>query len=132
MARGIYKTESLRVSERVWDIVAEKIGWYVDNGYKLDGYLQPFNNCRETGLFLTITNEDWDNKDRVLGQYYIWVCEARSSDEILVCMQKEYPEAFHKFGEEAYKNAKYFHYNQEHEAADYIVKSILEYFKLED
>ena len=89
MARGIYKTESLRVSERVWDIVAEKIGWYVDNGYKLDGYLQPFNNCRETGLFLTITNEDWDNKDRVLGQYYIWVCEARSSDEILVCMQKE-------------------------------------------
>ena len=132
MAKGIYKTESLRVSERVWDIVAEKIRWYIDSGYKLDGYLQPFNNCRETGLFLSITNEDWDNKDRVLGQYYIWVCEARSSDEILVCMQKEYPEAFHKFSDEAYDNAKYFHYNQEHEAADYIVKSILEYFKLED
>jgi hypothetical protein len=132
MAKGIYKTESLRVSERVWDIVAEKIRWYIDNGYKLDGYLQPFNNCRETGLFLTITNEDWDNKDRVLGQYYIWVCEARSSDEIMICMQTEYPEAFHKFGEEAYKNAKYFHYNQYYEAAEYIVEAILKYFKLED
>lgn len=132
MARGIYKTASLLVSERVWSIVAEKIGWYVDNGYKLDGYLQPFNNCRETGLFLSIDDEDWDNEDRVKDHLYVWVCEARSSDEILVCMQTEYPEAFHKFGEEAYRNAKYFHYNQYYEAAEYIVKKILEHFKLDD
>ncbi len=132
MARGIYKTASLLVSERVWSIVTEKIGWYIDNGYKLDGYLQPFNNCRETGLFLSISNEDWDDKDRVKGPYYIWACEARGTDEIMVCMQEEYPEAFHKFGEEAYNNAKYFNYNQYCEAAEYIVNKILEHFKLDD
>ena len=83
------------------------------------------------GLKLTISNEDWDNEDRVKGFLHVWVCEARSSDEIMVCMQEEWP-GDNKFGDEAYTNAKYFHYNQYYEAAEYIVKKILEHFKLED
>ena len=46
-------------------------------------------------------------------------------------MQEDWP-GDNKYGDEAYKNAKYFHYNQYYEAAEYIVKSILEHFKLED
>ena len=132
MSRSIYKAHSLQVSERVWSIVIEKLDWYIDNGSTLAGYLQPFNNCRETGLFLTIDDEDFKNEDRVKGFLYIWACEARGSDQIMICMQTDYPEAFHKFGDEAYNNAKYFHRNQYYEAAEYIVNKILEHFKVED
>lgn len=131
MGRSIYKAHSLQVSERVWSIATEKIDWYIDNGSKLSGYLEPFYNCREMGLKLTISNEDWDDEDRVKGFLHVWVCEARSSDNIMVCMQEEWP-GDNKYGEEAYENAKCFKYNQYYEAAEYIVKSILEHFKLED
>ena len=131
MGRSIYKSHSLQVSERVWSIATEMLDWHIDNGKKLSGYLEPFYNCRETGLALTISNEDWDNENRVKGFLHVWVCEARGSDEIMICMQTEWP-GDNKFGDEAYTNAKYFHYNQYYEAAEYIVKKILEHFKLED
>ncbi len=132
MGRSIYKVHSLQVSERVWSIATEKLDWHIDNGSTLAGYLQPFNNCRETGLFLTIDDEDFENEDRVKGFLYIWACEYRRTDEIMVCMQTEYPEAYHKFSEEAYNNAKLFKYNQYYEAAEYIVDKILKHFKVEE
>lgn len=131
MGRSIYKTHSLQVSERVWSIATEKIDWHIDNGKKLSGYLEPFYNGRETGLALTISDEDWDNENRVKGFLHIWVCEKRNSDQIMICMQDTWP-ANNKFDEEAYENKTLIDSGKYEEAANYIVKEILKYFKMED
>ena len=120
---GIYKYNSIKVSERVFDMVADQIDWINDNGNKLSGYLQTFNNCREQGFYLTISDDDFDNENRVKGFLCVWVFEHRNSDDIVVVSQEEFPQGS-VFNDEAYESRKHFNYNQEHEASDYIVKLI--------
>ena len=130
---GFRKVRSIKVSERVFDIVCEELDLeQTENYIKIDGWLETFNNCREQGYVLTVSTSDFDNENRTKDNLYIWASEARSSDEIVVSWQTEYPYDRGMFSEDTYENRqKYFHYNQLQEAADFIVNLVKEHFKEE-
>ena len=132
----IYKVAGIKVAERVFGILDDDLTFENENGNKLSAYLQPFNNCREVGFYLTVSDDDFDNPNRVRENLYIYVCEARSSDEIMVVVQTDYPGDKGMFSEKAYNcegefdYRKYFHYNEEHVAANWIHGEIRKFFKL--
>ncbi len=115
------KYYSIRVSERVFDILAD----YIDTD-EFEGYLQTFNNCREQGYYLAISKKNY----KPFKQLYIWAFECRNSDNIVVITSHEIPDNG-MFDEEAYKNRKLFRYNGYFEACDYIKKIIENEFKEE-
>lgn len=122
------KVRSVKVSERVFDLVCEALNnEQYENGAKINGYLECFCNCREQGYVMTVYSTDWDAKDRPR-DLRIWACEARSSDEIMVVWGTEDPEPNNLFGEAAYGNRKYFHFDELQKAADYIVGLVKEKF----
>ncbi len=129
---GITFARSYRKSLRVWDLVREQIRWHNENNKNIEGSLMPFNDDRRNGLFLRVYEGDFDKPDRVRASYMFGLVKHIILMKFFVCMQTEYPTAHHLYSDEAYHNAKYFHYNEEFKAADYIVKSILEYLKMED
>ena len=130
----INKVAGIKVAERVFGILDDDLSYGSVN--KLDGYLQTFNNCREQGFYLAIGDDDFDNPNRVDEDLYIYVCEARNSDEIMVIVQTDYPSDKGMFSEKAYNckdefnYRKYFHYNEEHAAAKWIYEKIKKFFKL--
>ena len=132
----IYKVAGIKVAERVFSILDTDLEFENENGNKLTAYLEPFNNCREVGFYLTVSDDDFDNNNRVKDNLYIYVCEARSSDEIMVVVQTDYPEDKGMFTEKAYKcegefdYRKYFHYDEEHKVAKHIYETIRKFFKL--
>ena len=130
---GFRKIRTIQVSERVFDIVCEALDLEATENYtKISGYLSAFNNCREQGYVLHVSSSDFDNENRTKDNLYIWAFEARSSDEIVVSWQTEYPYDRGMFSEDTYNNRrKYFHYNQLQEAADFIVDLVKEQFKEE-
>lgn len=123
------KIRTIRVSERVFDIVCEYLDFEAtENSVKISGYLECFNNCREQGYVLHVDSVDWDNPDRAKTDLVIWAFEARSSDEIVVSWQTEYPNNG-MFSDETYnKRRKYFHYNELQQAADFIINLVKEHF----
>ena len=127
------KVRSIKVSERVFDIVGEYLTLEKDeNHIKIDGYLQTFNSDREQGYVLRVDSCDYGNKDRTTDVIYIWVYENRSSDNIVVVYQfNDYP--FNgEYNDESYeKRRKLFDYGQYQEAADYIEKLVVKTFKKE-
>lgn len=127
----ISKIDSIKVSERVFDLLSdeiEKLNKDDTNEYELNGYLSTFNNCREQGYYLTL----YDRKDFDKGFFYVWVCQDRRSDYILVIIgeQSDKPTMNGMFSEESYKNAKYFKYDEEHKAVEYIIAKIKNHFDL--
>ena len=132
----IRKVAGIKVAERVFSILDDDLEFENENGNKLSAYLTPFNNCREVGFYLTVSDDDFDNQNRVKENLYIYVCEARSSDEIMVVVQTEYPGNKGMFSEKAYNcegefdYRKYFHYNEEHIAAKWIYDEIRKFLKL--
>ena len=126
---GFNKIRTIRVSERVLDIVCEALDDEASENYvKISGYLECFNNCREQGYVLHVSSTDWDSEDRTKEDLVLWAFEARSSDEIVVSWQTEYPHNG-MFSEETYKERrKYFHYNEIQEAADFLIKLVKEHF----
>jgi len=132
----ITKVSGIRVSERVFSILDEFLQYETSNGHKLYAYLQTFYNCREQGYYLTVADDDLDNPNRVQENLYIFVCEARSSDNILVVIQTEYPDGHYSEdawnNKDKFNNTNYFGYDEEHKAADFIYKKIKEFLKLGD
>lgn len=132
----ISKVAGIRVAERVFGILDDDLNYENENGNKLSAYLQTFNNCREQGFYLTISDDDFDNPNRVRESLYVYVCEARSSDEIMIVVQTDYPEDKGMFSDKAYNCEgefdcrKYFCYNEEHAAAKWIYEEIRKFFKL--
>ena len=132
----INKVAGIKVAERVFGILDDDLNYENENGNKLGAYLQTFNNCREQGFYLTVSDDDFDNSNRVRESLYIYVCEARSSDEIMIVVQPDYPGDKGMFSEKAYNcedafnYRKYFHYNEEHAAAKWIYEEIRKFFKL--
>ena len=125
------KCRSLRVSERVFDLVIEELDCDASgNHVKIDGWLETFNNCREQGLMLHVDSVDFDNEKRTKKIVKVWACEARNSDDILVIVSddREANDIHNMFSEEAYNNRKYFSYNEEHKAAEYIIDKVRETF----
>ena len=125
------KCRSLRVSERVLDLVIEELDCDASGNYvKIDGWVETFNNCREQGLMLYINSTDFKNENRTNKIVKVWACEARNSDNILVIVSddRESSDIHNMFSEEAYNSRKCFSYNEEHKAADYIIKKVREIF----
>jgi len=126
------KIRTIRVSERVFDLVCEAL----DNGssenyVRISGYLECFNNCREQGYVLHVDSVDWDNEDRTKGELYIWAFECRNSDDIVVSWQTEYPRNG-MFSEDTYNNRrKYFRYDETQKAADFIIGLVHDHFEKE-
>jgi len=118
---------SIKVSQRVFDLLGEKIENAEEEGYKITCYLNTFNNCREQGYYANVYgNEKTDYKD-----LFIWVHENRNSDNIVVRWQTEYPEGKGMFSEDTYRNrSKYFSYDEEHQAVDFIWDLIVEHLDL--
>lgn len=121
----INKINSIRVSERVFDILGGHLDYLKDNSdYDMDYYLQTFNNCREQGYYLTFYCN---------GKFlYVWAYENRNSDNIVVVKSDKYPTNNGMFDDEAWENRIDFPYNGEHTAAEKILKMIKEYFNIED
>lgn len=132
----IRKVAGIKVAERVFSILDDDLEFENENGNRLSAYLQTFNNHREQGFFLTVSDYAFDNPNRVKEDLFIYVCEARSSDEIMVVVQTDYPADKGMFSEKAYNcedefnYRKYFHYNEEHVAAKHIYEKIRTFFKL--
>jgi len=125
------KIRTIKVSERVFDIVCETLDIEASQNYvKIDGWLECFNNCREQGYVLFVSSTDWDNPNRTKEHLYIWACECRNSDDIMVVVSNKYP-CNGMFDEEAYDNRNYFRYNQYYEAADYILNVVKDVFEEE-
>ena len=117
---------TIRVSQRIFDMVMEKIEYKEEDGYVIKGSLETFNNCREQGYFANIYgNEKNEYKD-----LYIWVHENRNSDNIVVRWQTTYPEDMGMFSEDTYRNrSKYFSYNEEHQVVNFIMDLIMTHLK---
>lgn len=135
MTSMINKVQGIKVAERVFSILDDSLTFENEDGNKFGAYLQTFNNCREQGFYLTVSDDDFKNPDRVKENLYIYVCEARSSDEIMIVIQTDYPGDKGMFSEKAYNcegefdYRKYFHYNEEHVAAKWIYEEIKKFFK---
>ena len=126
------KIRTIRVSERVFDIVCEALDNEVDNDVKIDGWLETFNNCREQGYVLHVDSVDFDNPLRTRDTLYIWVHEHRNGDSIVVRWQKEYPTSNGMYNDETYNNrSTWFHYDELQKAADFILDLVKETFKNE-
>ena len=132
----IEKAQGIKVAERVFSVLDDYLTHINECGHKLNAYLEPFNNCREVGFYLTAEDEDWDNEDRVKGMLFVHVCEARGSDEIMVVVGTDYPGNKGMFSDKSYNCEgefdfkKYFHYNEEHAAAEFISDTIKKFFKI--
>lgn len=126
------KMPTIRVSERVFDLVCETLNEQCENGAKIYGYLECFVNCREQGYVLNVYSTDLSAKER-LCDLHIWACESRNSDDIMVVWDTETPNLTDNlFSEAAYNNnRKYFRFGEYQEAADYIIGLVKEKFKKE-
>ena len=114
---------TIKISQRIFDMVMEAIGDKESGGYEIKGSLQTFNNCREQGYYANIYgNEKNEYKD-----LYIWVHENRNSDEIVVRWSTSYPKDKGMFSEDAH--SKYFHYNEEHIVVKFIMDLIMKHLK---
>lgn len=129
----ITKTESLKKSERVFALVCDEIAEASDNDkYNICGYLDTFNNCRETGLFLTTyCYENIKNHKNVYSYVFVWVYEHRNSDQICVIVSKERPDLNGRCNEKARQYAKCFDWYCEHNAADYIIYTLVDMYEAE-
>lgn len=126
------KIRSIKVSERVFDLVCEELDLLASEyNKKIWGYLQTFNNCREQGFYLTIESADYKNENHTKENMFVWACECRNSDEIMVVISYKYPTNKGMFDEEAYENRRYFGYGELQPSADYILREIKKHFKHE-
>lgn len=125
----IKKYRSIIVSERVLDLVVERLNNDIEMGYKIDGWLDTFYNSREQGFALTIFSEDLNNPNRTKTYVKVWVCECRNSDNIMVAIERD--NLGHLFSEKAYNDRTFFEYNQLQESADFIVEKVREIFEIE-
>ena len=126
------KIRTIKVSERVFDIVCEELD-ILQSEYnkKISGYLSCFNNCREQGFYLSVSTTDFNDDKRTKEEMYIWACESRNSDNIMVVISHKYPSNKGMFDETAYENRKLFSYNELQESADYILNAIKDHFRHE-
>lgn len=138
----ITESQSLRVSRRVFDFFLEKAEYESENGFDLDGYIDTFNNCRETGLRMCLMSaiyQRWGEdvkafiaQDAIWKSIYIWAFEDRHSDSIVVIVSENLPSLVGMYSEESYINErKFFNANEYNEAAEYIMTRVKAIYALE-
>lgn len=117
-------TSSIMASTMVFEILSSQVR---DELSDISLWLETFNNCREQGFMLVATGKDKNNNwvDK-----YIWACESRNSDSIMVIIDTKRT-INNMFSEEAYQNRKYFDRNP-YEAAEYLADYLREIFEKSD
>lgn len=125
---AISKVRSIKVSERVFDLVDEQLDCLNEDDAKLEGYLSTFYNCREQGFWATIYSRDYANNHKE--DLYVIVYEHRSSDEIVVIITRDRPRDGMYSDEDYEHRRRFFYYNQYGEAADYIIEEIKSHFAI--
>ena len=110
----IRKTNSLMISEIAWNVISMEL----ENTIKMNdeteiGWLDTFDNCRETGLMLHIT-KDWNK--------CIWIYQHRNSDDIVVTIGDT--EFNNMYSEEAWYNSEHFECGRYDNVADYVISEI--------
>lgn len=138
----IHKTPSLKVSERVLDLFFDRLESKEGYGFDVRGYIDTFNNCRETGLCVLLNEAVWSEWDDALSAFKpvasvwrdvaIWAFEDRHSDDIVVIVSRNYGDIHHMYSEDSYKNErKFFSYDKYEDAADYIMQRVEEIYAFE-
>lgn len=109
---SVQKVSGLVIAENVFNILFNNC---IPDDYSCSGYIDTFKNCRESGLVLCVDIKKGNKSDSTK----VWVYENRNSDAIMVVIGKS-SGLNNLFSEVAYKNAKYFNYNDFYAAAEYI------------
>jgi hypothetical protein len=110
----IRKKNSLMVSEIAWDVINMELNGNVNFADEDEiGWLDTFDNCRETGLMLHII-KDWNK--------CIWIYQHRSSDDIVVTIGDT--EFNNMYSEDAWHNSEHFRCGRYDEVADYVINEI--------
>jgi len=122
------KNRSIQVSEMVFNIVCDELDMEVSElGTEIYGWLETFNNCREQGYYLCVRSSTNYTKQPI----FIWVFEARNSDDIVVVWQTRHPKNG-MFDEDSYEERnKHFKVDHFAEAATFIFEKVSEYFEEE-
>lgn len=121
---SIKKIRTIRVSELIFNKVLDIID---DKELELEGHLEVFNNCREQGFVLSISNADFSKS------MHIWAYGQRNSDCPTITWDYEQfmkpAGQWNMYSEESYRNmTEYFKDDEEIEAALFVVKIIEGYF----
>lgn len=125
------KIRTIKVSERVFDYVCSELDLaHDDYGFKIDGWLETFNNCREQGYMLTITSDTWKD-DRTEDDLHVWAFESRNSDDIVVIWSSTYPQNAMFSEQDWTERNKHFKYNETYQAAEFIIDLVKKHFKYE-
>lgn len=126
----IHKSSSLAVSGRVFDQVDGFLEEFLvsEERNKISCYMQPFNNCRETGYCVEVSPSGVAGYD--MPTKYFWVCQCRNSDDVMVCEGDDGDVDNHRmFSENVYQNHRiYFRYDEEFKAAKHIFDRIYEIY----
>lgn len=109
---AIKKAMGLTIAETVFNILLNDFDF---EDYDVRGFLDTFNNCRETGLILFAYVKKGDKSIDT----NVWVCRSRGSDSIMICVGKNH-DINNKFDEKQYNHAKYFRYDEIYLAINYI------------
>lgn len=104
----IEKCESLKAAEKVLQIILRN-----KLSKELDGTIESYQNGREQGYII------W--QPAINGKAF-YIAQYRRSDNIVIYYGKY---SMQSLSDEAYKNAKYFKYNEYRKAAKYILETML-------
>ena len=104
-----YKVRTIKVSERVLDLVTESLKEEVDeHDVKIACFINCFNHRGEQGYVLRVLSDDWENPEQAKGALSVWVCEPRDSLDIMVIYGDDedcrYASDEGRFSEEDYKH----------------------------
>ena len=117
---------SIKVSQRIFDMVMECIDNANECKYDIRGCLNTFNNCREQGYYANIYGLEQNDYQNL----YIWVHEHKNSDAIVVRWSTSQPEDNGMFSEDTCNNrSKYFNYDEEHDVVNFIMDLIMKHLK---
>lgn len=120
---------TIRISRRIFDMVIMEIETLEEDDYKIRGNLNTFNNCREQGYYADI----YGNKKNGFKDLYIWCCENRNSDDIVVYWSTDHPKDNGMPSDRTFdKRCMYFSCNKEHEAVDFIIDLIMKHLKYKE
>ena len=135
----ITEAQSLRVSRRFFDIFKEAIEREEEDGLIISGYIDTFNNCRETGFRTILYKAEYydyvDHLKTIQNSVYkdiaIWAYENRNSDNLVVIVSTNRGNINNMYSEESYKGErKFFEAGEYVEAADYAIQRVKEIFAL--
>lgn len=121
------KIETVKVSERVFDIVNERLFHLLERKAKIGGWYEVFNNCREQGYVLRVTDTDYKKDDLIF-----WAYRRRNSESIMIVFDTDTEGVNNMFTESAWVRAKGFEKDCYAEAAQYIIDMIKSHFELEE